>query len=589
MKNPGNFDSDIHATDHRAKYEKSRADMSLFFIDGRDKESLAGNWTFMTDPYESALRADWYREKRIDASTGMKIPFDFDFDLWPRMKVPSCWNTERSDLFLYENMGLYFRTFTIERKDDERIFLFFEGVAYRAYVFLNGEYLAMHDGASTPFSIEITDCVRTENRLIVAVDASRSDRRVPMSNTDWFNYGGIYRDVYIVRTPSTFIRDFFLRLVPDSGFGRIALDVCVDGTSRGEVLLSIPELGIERVVTVENGKGYAEIDAFPILWSPDEPKLYEVKLSCEGDEIFDRIGFREIKVEGRRILLNGKDIFLKGISCHEDDVDLGKSTTRESILATISNVKDGLCGNFIRLAHYPHTREFARLADEKGILLWEEIPVYWAIAFDDEGTYRDAENQLAELVTRDRNRASVIIWSVGNENPDTDARFGFMSALAAKAKALDDTRCVSAACLVNKEKEMIEDRLASRLDIIGINEYYGWYTPDITRLHVVLENSNPDRPVIITEFGADARAGNHGPREEMWTEEFQAELYRRQTAEIGSCIFIRGMTPWILYDFRAVRRLNRYQEGFNRKGLIDSDRKTRKLAFRVLADFYRNM
>lgn len=161
-----------------------------------------------------------------------------------------------------------------------------------------------------------------------------------------------------------------------------------------------------------------------------------------------------------------------------DHPEKGKTTDEEDIRATIRLAKEELGCNFLRLAHYPHSRLLPRIADEMGILLWEEIPVYWAIAFHDRETYADAENQLSELIRRDRNRASVIIWSGGNENPDTDDRLRFMAGLAQKARSLDDSRLVSAACLVNTAKLKIEDRLAEHLDVIGLNEYYGWYDPD---------------------------------------------------------------------------------------------------------------
>jgi beta-glucuronidase len=243
-------------------------------------------------------------------------------------------------------------------------------------------------------------------------------------------------------------------------------------------------------------------------------------------------------------------------------------------------------GYYLRLAHYPHDARFARIADEEGVLLWEEVPVYWAVAFDNPASYRDAENQLSELILRDRNRASVIIWSVGNENADTDSRLAFMSGLAEKARELDPTRLVSAACLVNHEKLVIEDRLAGSLDIIGLNEYYGWYDPDFCKLPKILANSAPGNPVVICEFGGDARKGQRGTADDLWTEDKQKALYEKQTAVIRQCPYIAGMTPWILYDFRCPRRLNRYQEGFNRKGLIDADRVTRKAAFYVMKRFY---
>ena len=586
---PGNFNPDIHVVDYRAEFEAFRTGHGeLVSIDGRKAESLNGKWHFVADPLEYTLRGEWYKEARFDAQ-GREKPCDYDFEAMEKMSVPACRNMERPELFLYESMVSYFRTFKYKKREEgERLFLHFEGAAYRTYVFLNGECVALHDGASTPFSAEITGKVKEgQNRLLVAVDAKRMDSRVPMTNTDWFNYGGIYRDVLLVRTPKAFLKDWFVRLAPGSNYSEIAVDFAVDGADAGEALFCIEELGVKERIAYKGGKGSAVINSAPELWEPASPKLYDVSLSIEGDALADKIGFREFKTEGGKIFLNGKELFMKGICVHEDHIELGKATNESVIRETIRVVKEELHGVFIRLAHYPHTRLFSRIADEMGVMLWEEIPVYWAIAFASEATYQDAENQLAELIKRDKNRASVVIWSVGNENPDTDERFSFMSRLAAYAKSADPTRAVSAACLVDNAEEKINDRLAEKLDIIGINEYYGWYDPDFSRLGRVLKNSNPAKPVIVTETGADARAGNHGTRDMLWTEEFQEEFYGKQIEEIAACPFIKGLTPWILYDFRAQRRFNQYQEGFNRKGLIDADRKTKKLAFKVLSEFYR--
>ena len=171
----------------------------------------------------------------------------------------------------------------------------------------------------------------------------------------------------------------------------------------------------------------------------------------------------------------------------------------------------------------------ARIADELGFLLWEEIPVYWAIDFANPRTLFDARNQMLELVRRDRNRASVILWGVGNENEDSDARLAFMSDLAHSVKGLDSTRLVGAACLINREKFCIEDRLTAHIDVIGINEYFGWYEPDFCGLEKLLHASAPDKPVIISETGADALAGHHGKPTEFYTEECQAAVYAQQS------------------------------------------------------------
>jgi beta-glucuronidase len=271
---------------------------------------------------------------------------------------------------------------------------------------------------------------------------------------------------------------------------------------------------------LKNGKGSLELTCSPELWSPENPKLYDVYVTAGIDSIQERTGFREIRVEGTQIFLNGTSIKLKGVCSHEESVPNGKSVTNDEIRENFSLVKE-LKGNFVRLAHYPHTEQAARIADEVGILLWEEIPVYWAILFENEETISNGRQQLTELIKRDYNRPSVIIWSVGNENPDTDDRLAFMGGLADLARTLDDTRAVSAACLWDQQKMKIDDRLASKLDIIGINEYFGWYNPHFDQLEQFFANSNPDKPVIITEFGAGAKAGHHGGRNEMFTEEYQ--------------------------------------------------------------------
>ena len=602
----GSHLSDIHDGDYEKQYlaERLSAD-GLVNSAGRAAESLNGRWNFGVDWYDTCRRAKWFLERTRDGG-GRPMPLDWDWEAWERMTVPACWNMEREELRYFEGSGVYTRTFRyLPEQEGERAFLRFEGSAYRTTVFLNGALLGTHDGASTPFCAEITGAAKEDNRIVAVVETRRRADRVPMDNTDWFNYGGLYRDVLLLRTPSVFIKDWFLRLVPDGKFKTVALDVeiarpagAASGAVDGEARLRIGELGIDAAVAVKDGKGSIRLAAKPELWSPTNPKLYDVELSfraaigaafgAEADVVRDRVGFREIRAEGRNILLNGKSIFLKGICVHEDHFETGKTTDEATIRSTIVHLKE-LNGNYLRLAHYPHDGRFARIADELGVLLWAEVPVYWAIAFDNPATYADAENQLAELVLRDRNRASVAIWSVGNENDDTDARLSFMSRLAAKARALDGTRPISAACLINHEKLAIEDRLADHLDIIGVNEYYGWYDPDFSKLPKILDNSNPGKPVVICEFGGDARLGERGSVDDLWTEDKQARLYEKQVEVIGACPYIRGTTPWILYDFRCPRRLNRYQELFNRKGLIDAGRQKKKLAFAVMAEFYRKL
>ena len=569
-------------------FDKQITAADMIYDRFRKKESLNGHWHYAVDQYDTCIRAKWYEEKYYDEG-GNSLPVDFSFDEWELMTLPCCWNTF-SDLYkLYDGSMIFTRKFLYaKQQEDERVILKIGAANYLCRVFLNKQYIGMHRGGSTPCYFDLTDFLEHENRIILQVDNTRRNNQVPALDTDWFNYGGIYRDIELIRVPRVHVKEFRIALEPDSGFKKIRVFVRMSESVAQTAVLNIHELGIRREIAIRDGQGELVFEAEPELWSPENPKLYEVELTCGEDHVSDRVGFREIRVKGMDIVLNGKPVFLHGISCHEDSVLNGKGLTDEERIENIRVAKELGC-NFMRVAHYPHHERMAQLADELGILLWEEIPVYWNIRFDSEDTYQDAENQLKELIRRDYNRASVIIWSVGNENEDTDSRLQFMGRLAECAHEMDPTRAVSAACLVNFRKNAIEDRLEQYLDISGLNEYCGWYTADLKTLPELFANSRPEKPVIITEFGADAYAGLHGTITDKGTEECQAFVYEKQIETIRHISYVKGMTPWILYDFRCPRRTSVNQRYYNTKGLLSADKKYRKPAFYVLQRFYKEL
>lgn len=585
----GYFQDDIHKKDYLSIYEeKQLTSESMIFDSGRTKESLDGYWSYGVDQYDTCLRAKWYEEKYYDED-GRPYPMDYSFEEWPKMKLPSCFNMQREDLKLYEGSIVYTRTFYYERKNEERVFIKIGAANYTCRIFLNGNFLGMHRGGSTPFYVEVTNDLKFQNRIIITCDNKRGPLQVPMENTDWFNYGGIYRSIEIIYLPKIFIRDFRISLdASDNSYTRLVSDIWISDRVDGIARIMIPDLDVAVDVQIKDGYGHSSFDAEPNLWTPDTPVCYEVAVEYGDDRISDEVGFRRISVNGNTICLNGIPIFLKGISSHEESVINGKALTDEERMENLLLAKELGC-NYMRLAHYPHHENMAKMADKLGILLWEEIPVYWAIAFDDSGTFQDAENQLLELIKRDYNRASVIIWSVGNENADTDSRLHFMRNLVSAAKKIDSNRLVSAACLVDYTRKIIADRLGDYLDIIGINEYCGWYIPDFETLPQILENSAPDKPVIITEFGADAKAGQRGTKYDKGSEDCQAEIYRKQVETLEKITYVKGMTPWILYDFRCPRRLSALQNYYNLKGLCSADKKYKKMAFYVLQNFYKNL
>ena len=572
----------------REYYEKLTTADNMIYDRFREKESLNGLWKYAVDQYDTCIRQKWNEEVYYDAG-GNTLPVDFSFDEWETMELPCSWNTVDRMYKIYDGSMVFTRKFIYSRENEgERVILRIGAANYLCRVFLNRQYIGMHRGGSTPCCFDITEYLQHDNRIILQVDSTRRNEQVPTANTDWFNYGGVYRDIDLIRVPAVHVRDFRVALEPDGTFHNIRARVDMSQPVSGEAVLTISELGIKQTFQVANGSGEILFEATPELWSPENPRLYDVELSCCGDEVRDRVGFREIRVDGMDIVLNGKPVFLRGISCHEDSVEHGKALTDEERLENIRAAKELGC-NFMRVAHYPHSERMAQLADEMGLLLWEEIPVYWDIHFSSEDTYSDAENQLTELIKRDYNRASVIVWSVGNENPDTDERLKFMGGLAQRAHSLDSTRLVSAACLVNTQKNAIEDRLEQYLDVIGLNEYCGWYTAEWSMLPELFRNSDPKKPVIITEFGADALPGHRGTITDKGTEDCQAYVYKKQIENIRSNSYIRGMTPWILHDFRCPRRTSWLQNYYNTKGLLSADKKHKKLAFYVLQAFYKEL
>jgi beta-glucuronidase len=584
---PENHQDSLHNEDYDLPYNRQNFNHdTLIFTENRPKESLNGKWHFCIDQYDTGLRSGWNRVTRYD-DKGRELPWDYDLDSDVKIMVPSCWNFMKPEYLYYEGSVWYARQLEYRpRETGERVFLRIGAANYDTKIFLNGDFLGNHYGGSTPFTVELTDKLHRQNFLQVCVNNNRTRDRVPMRNTDWFNYGGIYRDVELYRLKPSFIKDCRVYLVPDSDYTQICAEITVDSqVNSGEVKLEIPELGVNQSRSVADGKAIITVQAAPELWSPAHPKLYEVIATYQADQIRLKVGFRQIEVRGTKILLNGKELFLRGICVHEDDLKLGKVATDEDLQRRFAHAKQLGC-NFMRLAHYPHTERASQMADEVGIMLWEEIPVYWAIDFENPATYRDAQNQLLELLIRDQNRASVIIWSVGNENADTDARFSFMSRLANTAKQKDPTRLVSAACLFNIRKLRIEDRLMECLDVIGLNEYYGWYQRDYDDLLQLGKSFNPTKPLIVTETGACCVAGKHGRIGELFTEEHMADVYRHQIEFVKRFDYIQGLSPWILYDFRTPRRVNCFQQGFNLKGLIAADKRTIKQAYYVLQKFY---
>lgn len=568
-------------------------------IEGRKTISLDGPWQMIVDPYESGFYDYRYQPsangyfKNAKPKTKSEL-IEYDFDKSGTLKVPGDWNTQSDQLFFYEGTVWYKKSFDYQRKPNTRMFVYFGAANYQADVYLNGEKVGQHEGGFTPFNFEITRLIRDrDNFLVVKVDNKRRRDAVPTLMTDWWNYGGLTRQVQLVETPETFVRDYVVQLQKGT-MNRVRGLVKLEGTRVGQrVTIRIPEAGVSRSFTTD-ASGVAAIDftANLKLWSPEDPKLYEVVIEAETDQVSDRIGFRSIETRGTDILLNGRPIFLRGICMHEEaPLRGGRAYSREDAQTLLGWARE-LGANFVRLAHYPHNEFTIREADRLGILLWSEIPVYWTILWDNPATLENARNQLSEMIERDKNRAAVVIWSVANETPLSDARLSFLKNLISHARSLDSTRLLSAAMerhYINPTTQMIDDPLGEFLDVLGCNEYVGWYDGLPAKADGLEWKSKYDKPLIMSEFGGDARYGHHGDSLTRWTEEYQESIYEHQIRMLKNIPFLRGASPWILMDFRSPRRpLPGIQDYWNRKGLF-SDKGEKKKAFYVMQRWYKEL
>ncbi len=309
------------------------------------------------------------------------------------------------------------------------------------------------------------------------------------------------------------------------------------------------------------------------------------------DRVCEAIGFRTVGVRGHEILLNGEPVFLRGISLHEEAPNRPGRAFGEDDARTLLGWARDLGCNFVRLAHYPHDETMTRVADEMGLLVWAEIPVYWNISWDVPETLANAKAQLGELIARDRNRAAVILWSVSNESPSTDARLAFLEELTRHARELDGTRLLTAALMARMTGDgmHIDDPIGRHLDVMGCNEYLGWYYGELDEVASVRWSSSWDKPLVMSELGAGAVQGVPGDEKTLFTEIHQARVYEEQIAMMKQIPFLAGLSPWILKDFRSPRRvLKDVQDYYNRKGLV-SERGHRKQAFGVLQAYYHEL
>lgn len=568
----------------------------LVNVYGRQYTLLNGKWNAIIDPYQQGRKTAIYRNRALKDKADFK---EYAFEGGLRLNVPSDWNSQIPELKYYEGTMWYTRKFEINKKSDENLFLYFGAVNYRCRVYLNGTLIGSHEGGFTPFQFNVTNVVKEGgNFLAVEVDNTRTADAIPALSFDWWNYGGITRDVMLVHTPKNYIRDYFIQLDKyDSD--RVHAEVQLSAQNAGQLVkIEIPELKIANKVFTD-GTGLAKA-TFRVRnlerWSPQAPKLYQVIVSSEVDEVKENIGFRNLYVKNTQIYLNDSPVFMKSIGLHEEiSQRQGRAYSEQDAIALLSEAK-GLGVNMIRLAHYPQNEYIVRLAEQMGLMLWEEIPVWQGIDFKDSSTRLKAQRMYTEMLLRDRNRCALTFWGVANETAPSESRNAFLKSLVELCHKMDTTRLITAAFdlpKLNSETNAfeMEDDFIENLDVVSINKYMGWYhrwpmSPSEIRWNVAL-----DKPLIFSEFGGEALYGQSGDSTvtSSWSEEYQEKLYKDNLEMFKYIPNLAGISPWILFDFRSPYRFHpTNQEGWNRKGLI-SDQGYRKKAWYVMKEYYESI
>ena len=568
----------------------------LVNVYGRQYTLLNGKWNAIIDPYQQGRKTAIYRNRALKDKADFK---EYAFEGGLRLNVPSDWNSQIPELKYYEGTMWYARKFEINKKSDENLFLYFGAVNYRCRVYLNGTLIGSHEGGFTPFQFNVTNVVKEGgNFLAVEVDNTRTADAIPALSFDWWNYGGITRDVMLVHTPKNYMRDYFIQLDKyDSD--RVHAEVQLSAQNAGQLVkIEIPELKIANKVFTD-GTGLAKA-TFRVRnlerWSPQAPKLYQVIVSSEVDEVKENIGFRNLYVKNTQIYLNDSPVFMKSIGLHEEiSQRQGRAYSEQDAIALLSEAK-GLGVNMIRLAHYPQNEYIVRLAEQMGLMLWEEIPVWQGIDFKDSSTRLKAQRMYTEMLLRDRNRCALTFWGVANETAPSESRNAFLKSLVELCHKMDTTRLITAAFdlpKLNSETNAfeMEDDFIENLDVVSINKYMGWYhrwpmSPSEIRWNVAL-----DKPLIFSEFGGEALYGQSGDSTvtSSWSEEYQEKLYKDNLEMFKYIPNLAGISPWILFDFRSPYRFHpTNQEGWNRKGLI-SDQGYRKKAWYVMKEYYESI
>lgn len=580
----------------------------------RERKNLNGLWRFRLDTEGMGRREQWQSE-RLEGAVDMAVPSSFN-DLF-------------TDLATHDFFGdIWYQTDLLIPRgwSGQRILLHFESATHRATVWVNDTEVGHHEGGYLPFEADITDVAEAGDkvRVTVCVNNTLSFQSIPPGVIvdeqgvkkqkywhDFFNYAGIHRTVWLSATPATYIDDITIVTGIDGTTGTVGYDVDVQGEHAGGVAVNVvlrDADGTEVASELSSAGTLAVPDAH--LWSVGDGYLYEleVQLVSDGggliDSVFQTVGIRTIAIDGTKLLLNGKPVYLKGFGMHEDHVTIGKAHSDAMMIRDFECLK-WIGANSFRTSHYPYSEDVLDYADRKGFLVIDETPavgqnmglgggIFGAQGFEtfSPETVNDASREvhaqvIRDLIARDKNHPSVIIWSIANEpESHTEASEKYFEPLFDVAREADPTRPVGFVNVMLSPHGKC--RVSRFADLIMLNRYYGWYvnTGDLAgaerdfRDEIALW-AGDGKPIIMTEYGADTYPGHHELPAQPWSEEYQQAYLVANERVFDEFDEIVGEQGWNFADFMTVPGIMRV--GGNKKGAFTRDRQPKLAAHHLRA------
>ena len=558
----------------------------------REMKSLDGYWKFCADKENAGLDAGW----------GSGIGGD---DI-RTIGVPASWNEQFNDLYNFHGKGWYEKDIFVPAAYESRaVYLRCGSVAGQAKVWVNGTLAAAHEGAALPFECEISSLLKfgQENKVVILADSTldpwslppalidESEGRVgffhcyPAVTYDFFPYGGVQRSVWLYTTGKKRIEDIAITTDVGETAAQVHVKVALSAKVCGTVVLESDGRRAEISVCGDTAEGSLTVEN-PRLWDIGQPELYDMTVTVleDGERLdtyTETYGIRTVKVEGNQFLLNGKPVFFKGFGKHEDFYILGKGFNH-ALTVKDFYLLNWIGANSFRTAHYPYDENIMDLADRMGVLVIDETPF---VGLNNRMFRPDilekAKKVIGELFARDKNHPSVVMWSLANEPyVSTPEAKHFFEEMASAARSLDPTRPITYVAHMEPE-----DNLAySSYDVVCINKYYGWYIAGgqidetlpafaqcIQRFYDAF-----GKPMIISEFGADAIDGIHSDPPVMFSEEFQSDMVEKQYEELRKKDYVIGSHVWAFADFKTAQSKSRIV--LNRKGVFTRDRQPKMVA-----------